>query len=387
MPDIQTIFLTRPTQSEGLLMQMIGRGLRGVQARGTEKAIIVDFCDKWDTFNKWLNPAWIMGESEEPGLRPSPETKQKIGIPIDLIRDIYHGMSFGQMQMARCISLPYGWYQLVDDDGEDYSLLVWEEQVANYSNIMRNQSEIRSNPAISPEIIGKEYFGGFGVKPGIDELGYLIRAIRNNDNESPQLFTFAERNAIDPVRLSEQLKQENIGAQDIKNWVNKVYLKHETLALQLFGNFDCFFDRVLEALKGRKVSPGDIKEIPVELMPFKIEPTHNLSVLAREVVDEMFNGRYDGIKSIEWTMKPLSQYYGCYNFDGSIQINQLLDSPQVDKEVVKFVIYHEMLHRDFVRHTPSFYAQEHRYPGYTEHNRFLDYHLRNIKLDFGDYDM
>ena len=56
VPDIDTVFLTRPTQSEGLLMQMIGRGMRGVQAGGTEKVYIVDFHDMWTVFNKWLNP-------------------------------------------------------------------------------------------------------------------------------------------------------------------------------------------------------------------------------------------------------------------------------------------------------------------------------------------
>ena len=44
IPEIQTVFLTRPTQSEGLLMQMIGRGMRGPKAdRGTETVNIVDF--------------------------------------------------------------------------------------------------------------------------------------------------------------------------------------------------------------------------------------------------------------------------------------------------------------------------------------------------------
>ena len=60
VPDIQTVFLTRPTQSEGLLMQMIGRGMRGKQAHGTETANIVDFHDQWSTYNKWLNPEWIV---------------------------------------------------------------------------------------------------------------------------------------------------------------------------------------------------------------------------------------------------------------------------------------------------------------------------------------
>ena len=60
VPNIQSVFMTRPTSSEVLLMQMIGRGLRGTGAGGTEKAYIVDFHDKWDTFARWLTPEFVL---------------------------------------------------------------------------------------------------------------------------------------------------------------------------------------------------------------------------------------------------------------------------------------------------------------------------------------
>lgn len=56
VPDIQTVFLTRQTNSDVLLMQMIGRGLRGPAARGTKVAYIVDFHDTWEKFTFWLDP-------------------------------------------------------------------------------------------------------------------------------------------------------------------------------------------------------------------------------------------------------------------------------------------------------------------------------------------
>jgi len=42
---------------------MIGRGMRGKLADGIDTATIVDFCDKWDTYNKWLNPRWLIDEN------------------------------------------------------------------------------------------------------------------------------------------------------------------------------------------------------------------------------------------------------------------------------------------------------------------------------------
>lgn len=56
IPNVQTIFLTRPTTSRILFNQMVGRGLRGVKAGGTEKAYIVSFIDEWKSKISWISP-------------------------------------------------------------------------------------------------------------------------------------------------------------------------------------------------------------------------------------------------------------------------------------------------------------------------------------------
>ena len=56
LPEIQTIFLARPTISTILMTQMIGRGLRGKKAGGTKKAYIVGFMDDWKDKVAWVNP-------------------------------------------------------------------------------------------------------------------------------------------------------------------------------------------------------------------------------------------------------------------------------------------------------------------------------------------
>ena len=60
IPDIQTVFLTRPTSSDVLLMQMIGRGMRGPYSKGTKYVNIVDFHDLWGRFSNWLNPEFVI---------------------------------------------------------------------------------------------------------------------------------------------------------------------------------------------------------------------------------------------------------------------------------------------------------------------------------------
>jgi superfamily II DNA or RNA helicase len=53
VPSIQSVFLTRPTTSEILMRQMIGRALRGPAVGGSEHAYLVSFEDHWDTFRDW----------------------------------------------------------------------------------------------------------------------------------------------------------------------------------------------------------------------------------------------------------------------------------------------------------------------------------------------
>ncbi|MEG5137137.1 MULTISPECIES: DEAD/DEAH box helicase family protein [unclassified Microcoleus] len=56
LPNVQTVFLTRPTTSTLLMTQMIGRALRGQKAGGTEKAYVVSFIDNWEDKINWVNP-------------------------------------------------------------------------------------------------------------------------------------------------------------------------------------------------------------------------------------------------------------------------------------------------------------------------------------------
>lgn len=116
-----------------------------------------------------------------------------------------------------------------------------------------------------------------------------------------------------------------------------------------------------------------VEELPIEILPFDRTPYYDLNLLVKEVKDEMFGGQYEGISSIEWTDKPYKQYYGIYYYkDNSIRINQVLNSKDVPKEVVKYIIYHEILHRDYQCHDRVFREKGHLYPKYEMYDHFLD---------------
>ena len=56
VPDVQSVFLTRPTKSTILMTQMMGRALRGEKAGGTKDAFVVTFVDEWSDKIAWVNP-------------------------------------------------------------------------------------------------------------------------------------------------------------------------------------------------------------------------------------------------------------------------------------------------------------------------------------------
>lgn len=88
---------------------------------------------------------------------------------------------------------------------------------------------------------------------------------------------------------------------------------------------------------------------------------------------------YGEVPSVSWTNRFLESYFGKYTYpiDGSegkdfIKINLVLNSSSVPREVVKYVIYHELLHKNNRTHNSAFREKEHLYPNWTEHERFLE---------------
>ena len=74
IPNIQTVFLARPTTSKILMTQMIGRGLRGEAAGGTKETKIVYFVDEWKGLIDFVSPKELLGGADS---MPSHTTNKK----------------------------------------------------------------------------------------------------------------------------------------------------------------------------------------------------------------------------------------------------------------------------------------------------------------------
>ncbi|PQO37827.1 DEAD/DEAH box helicase [Bremerella cremea] len=80
LPSTQTVFLARPTTSRTLMMQMIGRGLRGPKAGGTPHTHIVSFLDDndWGDQVVWVNPEQLFIEENVDFNDKAAETKKRL---------------------------------------------------------------------------------------------------------------------------------------------------------------------------------------------------------------------------------------------------------------------------------------------------------------------
>jgi len=78
VPNVQSVFLARPTISSILMTQMIGRGLRGPKAGGTKDAYIVSFIDEWQNKISWVNPEKLFIEENIDFEDKTIETKKHI---------------------------------------------------------------------------------------------------------------------------------------------------------------------------------------------------------------------------------------------------------------------------------------------------------------------
>ena len=183
VPDIQTVFLTRPTSSEGLLMQMIGRGMRGIHADGTESVTIVDFHDQWSIFNKWLDPEWIIKEELiDDSEREKREYKKYTYMEYDwhLCRQVYKSFRAQMTKYSISMSVPAAWYTLVGQDGELRRMLIFENQLKGITSMMKDKEQWIDSDISGTEVIQK-YFNGFEFVPSVEEIELLMDNVRNFD--------------------------------------------------------------------------------------------------------------------------------------------------------------------------------------------------------------
>lgn len=392
IPDIQTVFLTRPTTSDVLLMQMVGRGMRGAGCGGTETVNIVDFCDKWSNITIWLDPRFITGGEgpEDPPTPPPPPGPGSL-IPIDAIRDIVKGITYkGGYAVNRHSSLPVGWYDVIDDeDGNDAKILVFENQMEGYQKFEGEFEQYIANNNVSGHDLLIKYFKTFGAIPSENELDNILSHIRHEET-FPEFHKFELREQIEPFAIAEKIKKEKetLTYAAVEKLIEITFEQNRKLILNLYGSKDYYRKRINDYLmfpKGIVPIGTQIEDVEKEVYQLSAEPfADSIEELLTEVIDEQrehFPADFER-PEIYWTDKPKKSYFGIFYHDNNlIYINSLLNSASVPKETLKFIIYHECLHQEFYGHPWEFREKERRYPDFQKQENFLYYTLRDFDLE------
>jgi len=406
VPDIQTVFLTRQTNSDSLLMQMIGRGLRGLDAGGTKFAYIVDFHDTWDKFNFWLDPkqliidefgevqeivdddATVIEESSEDitdtNNDPSLILHKEDYSIWDLYLKMYNAMKMNITGISHNEIFPQGWYAVVNSDGEDVKVLVYDNQAAGYELISKNADNLLKNKP-SVQVVIKDYFDIEENLPRTDEV-QLILDMLYEIGEMPLFYTFKQRDEVDAKKIARKFFDMDLKRSEQEYKLKELY-DSTPIIKELYKTFYVFKHSVNDSIE--KISDGEPIESQIvsidERAEFNIvENYFNLMELYNEVIENWFP---NGVKpEIRWSNKPLRSRFGlCTRHDdGSfvIAINKLLCSPDVAPEVIKYLIYHELLHANgYWNHNEAFRSEEWKYPNSDELDGFLDELFLRYKID------
>ena len=160
IPNIQTVFLARPTTSKILMTQMIGRGLRGEAAGGTKETQIVYFIDEWKGMVDFVSPTELLDGEDHMPLQSS-ERKKTLLKYIKLAEVESYALGLYEKTASITVNcnniIPYGIircaYLNVNDLGEETEfsrdILVFDEAADIYKKILMDIAELYNDEKIS----------------------------------------------------------------------------------------------------------------------------------------------------------------------------------------------------------------------------------------------
>ncbi|WP_430789163.1 DEAD/DEAH box helicase [Virgibacillus flavescens] len=250
IPDIQTVFLTRPTTSDILATQMTGRALRGAKAGGTKKAYIVSFEDSWRNKIAWVNPKklyeglGVWNESTNSSVKkPRLIPLKKIEEFIKITDDSVDTNELEKMDFIKTV--PVGFYSFslsVPSENEEVAqrnceVLVYEDTQKAYQTLMKllprsfESDELKSVKYLEEEDFDllnqstiNEFLNDLETVPSyiFEDLRDIIRYFALNRVEPPFL-KFDDRDKYDITNVAQYIYDNELGGQKKKEYVGRLW--------------------------------------------------------------------------------------------------------------------------------------------------------------------
>jgi ATP-dependent helicase IRC3 len=310
VPNIQSVFLTRPTISTILMTQMVGRGLRGLKAGGTKEAYIVSFIDDWQNKIAWVNPEKLFIEENVDFDDKEYETKKHL-LRLVAINKIEEFAILTNQKIEPVIKLelekldfiqriPKGIYQfsyLQNTNNEpienNCEILVYDNIEQSYTDLIQsipyffslnrlNKKEGLSEKEMDKysKILEDEFFIGTEMCPAyrIEDIKDLLQYYSIKE-ELPKFIPFTEREKYDIDKIAIEICDKDLGPNKEKELIDKIW-EDQDIAWQTFFNYDKrHLIREISLAKSRILFPDQYsKEVFKPLEEYEIRKYERMSL-------------------------------------------------------------------------------------------------------------
>ena len=317
VPNVETVFLTRPTKSKILMTQMIGRGLRGKKVGGTEVTHIVDFLDKWhDDLVAWVIPEKLYEEekkvgdeksdSEEVGSSPQenvpPPDEENLSeletlraISSEKLAEFIQLASSVDIQLSETFSfierIPLGYYgfeyESNDDDGDGETktctVMVYDCMKAAFDEMMeflanRPEKNVIDVEALAEEI-DRKFFGEREKLLGHSKENILciLRFYNQSEGDLPQWFEFKKRDEYDVATLARHIISAKLSRREEVAYKEEEWNRADGKWKNFFGEQNYMaFSRAIDEAFERIFYPEHFKQPTNELTDDEKKIAENL---------------------------------------------------------------------------------------------------------------
>jgi len=311
LPQVQSVFLTRPTKSTILMTQMIGRALRGEKAGGTAKAYIVSFLDDWQEYIAWVNPEKLFIDTNADFNEQTAERRAYITRLVSIAKieefakladdNLDDGVS---EQFTFLERIPVGLYQFTYlPDGEDESrnctVLVYDCMQEAYQELIQwMESADLSDLDSAADHVDETLFG---EKDRL--LGYHISDVRDilafyqQTGAKPQWIPLEERSEYDVAVLGKHIVDEDLGPVATDNYLKEEWGQADTKWTAFFGyqNYKAFrraiqqeCDRFIDGPEPTRAAPVTKREeIQIQDLPLE-EIRRRFPAIGEKLRDAVF---------------------------------------------------------------------------------------------------
>jgi superfamily II DNA or RNA helicase len=360
-PCTKTVFLTRPTQSESLFSQMIGRALRGPAAGGTREAFLVTFVDSWTRFQV-LDPEYIVGpgfvDDAEP-TKPRPNY-ELVSIETEMILEAYRLVQSNILSASVSVHdcLPgawYSWEEEFQDDLQTRRVLIFDHQLPFFEEIRTGNHRLPEEVLAQYDYLKNLYSQVFAdcpdPRPRLSDVRNLLEA-RHKELQI-HYYTFEQKEEFSSVRVARQIYEEDVVPRKQRERIQQVFDSSAVCQAVYRGDFNRFHEDVkrelqeIDHVRSHGVLPEEVEYVPER--PAESWPQGHSGYDLYQIMRRQMTAFPQGldIQDIRYSQRPISGYWGQYRQnDRVIIVNPLLNSPDIPIFVVEFLVYHELLHAD-----------------------------------------